>query len=478
LNDFEILCITVTRSGVALHLSIYDIFVFIQRELILFAAIGFLIGGIDELMVDLIWIARHVWRRAVIFTRHKRVTLETLTPAKSPGVIAVFIGAWDESAVIGAMLKYLLVAFYGSRFHVFVGCYPNDPATIGIVKALDPHLISLVINTRDGPTTKADNLNHLWRAMVSYEQCTGVKFKAITLHDAEDVVHPAEPAIYDRMIEQFDFVQLPVHPLPDPKSRWISGHYCDEFAEAHAKAIVVREAIGAAVPAAGVGCAFSRDIIEQIAQSRSGAPFDADTLTEDYELGLRIRALGGRGALIRIRETARGPYVAVRAHFPATISTAVRQKTRWIIGIALAGWDRLGWSSGWFENWMRLRDRQAPLAAIVVLSGYIAFAMYLLLDAWAAATGKVQPPFGEAIGWLLTLNGILLMWRMAIRATFVTREYCWREGVRSIPRVIVGNVIAIMAARRAVVHYWRIKSSTDLTWDKTDHHFPDVAVPQ
>src|SRR3546814_11273742 len=72
------------------------------------------------------------------------------------------------------------------------------------------------------------------------------------------------------------------------QSRWISGHYCDEFAEAHGKYLVVREAIGAAVPSAGVGCAFARAALEQVAQDQGGLPFDPGCLTEDYELGLRI----------------------------------------------------------------------------------------------------------------------------------------------------------------------------------------------
>lgn len=34
--------------------------------------------------------------------------------------------------------------------------------------------------------------------------------------------------------------------------------------------------------------------------------------------------------------------VSSRGHFPSTLDAAVRQKVRWIGGIALAGWERLG----------------------------------------------------------------------------------------------------------------------------------------
>ena len=48
-------------------------------------------------------------------------------------------------------------------------------------------------------------------------------------------------------------------------------------------------------------------------------------------------------------------------------------------GIALAGWDRLGWSGGLAERWMRLRDRQSLLAAILLCAGYLALLLWLVL---------------------------------------------------------------------------------------------------
>ncbi|MFX8637222.1 glycosyltransferase family 2 protein, partial [Acinetobacter baumannii] len=81
----------------------------------------------------------------------------------------------------------------------------------------------------------------------------------------------------------------PVRPEPQAASRWVGGHYCDEFAESHAKAMVVRDWLGVSLPAAGVGCAFSRAAIEAIAARRGCAqPFAAECLTEDYEFGLLV----------------------------------------------------------------------------------------------------------------------------------------------------------------------------------------------
>ena len=52
--------------------------------------------------------------------------------------------------------------------------------------------IRLVVGPRAGPTTKADCLNTLWRALIAEEQAQGWRAKAIVLHDAEDVIHSGE----------------------------------------------------------------------------------------------------------------------------------------------------------------------------------------------------------------------------------------------------------------------------------------------
>src|SRR3712207_9050185 len=94
------------------------------------------------------------------------------------------------------------------------------------------------------------------------------------------------------MVERHDLVQLPVLPLIDRHSRWIGGHYADEFAEAHGKGLVVRQALGAALPSAGVACAISRETLGRLAAAR-GAPVGADSLTEDRKSGVE----GKRGDL-------------------------------------------------------------------------------------------------------------------------------------------------------------------------------------
>jgi adsorption protein B len=450
----------------------------IGQELGLFAATIILVGGVSDIAIDLIWGLRALWRRITIYSVHPRADAATLASPEAPGRLAIFVPAWREANVIGPMLHHALAAIGDRDCRIYVGTYPNDPATGDAVRALGSPKVRLVIGPRDGPTTKADNLNVMWRALCVDENQDSVRFKAIVLHDAEDMVHPNECALFDSLIERFALVQIPVVPLPHPKSRWVGGHYLDEFADHHLKTIVAREAIGAGLPSAGVGCAFARDMLDRVAEIRGGAPFDADSLTEDYELGLRIGQLGGRAAFVRLPERPDGPAIAVHAHFPGTIEAAVRQKSRWIAGIALAGWDRLGWHGGLAERWMRLDDRRSVLAALVLLAAYVAFFLLLVTSmlGWATQT-EVSPPSRLLLMMMSVCSGILI-WRLLLRAVLVTHLYGWREGCRSIPRIIVANFIAILAAWRAVGLYIRLRRDGVVRWDKTSHIFPAVDAPR
>ena len=445
------------------------------RELLTLAALGIAVSSLDDIAVDLIYFARNAWRHGIVYRRHARVCAEDLI-GSDPGWMAIIVPAWDESAVIGAMLRDATRRLDYPRYRIFVGSYPNDPETRAAVAAVGDARIQQIVCTKPGPTTKADCLNHLWRAVVAYEALMGWRFKAVVLHDAEDVVHARELDIYDHLIPRLAMVQLPVAPLVDRGSRWISGHYLDEFAEAHAKDIVVREALGAAVPSAGVACAIERGMLERLACG-IGQPFDPACMTEDYELGIRIKALGGRGALVRIRSGDTGT-VATREHFPATLDAALRQKTRWLLGISLSGWDRVGWPGGWADRYMLLRDRKAIGTALLTVAGYAA-SVLVLLDLALAHTFPLLQAFGPLVAKgsklaaLLWFNAAVLGWRLGLRAGFTAAAHGWREGIRAVPRVVIGNLINAAAAWRALRRYYAIlRGREQPVWDKTAHRFP------
>jgi adsorption protein B len=171
------------------------------REATLFAACGFLLLGLSDLAVDGVWIVRTLWRRVTVYRRFARAQADTLGELEAPGALAVFVPAWEEAAVIGEMLRHALETFDHPDYRIFVGCYPNDPEGIAAVQSLRDPRILLAIGAAPGPTTKADCLNSLWRRMLAEEGTLGRRFKAVVLHDAEDVVHSAELRIFDLLIE-------------------------------------------------------------------------------------------------------------------------------------------------------------------------------------------------------------------------------------------------------------------------------------
>lgn len=447
--------------------TVWEWLVLAEHEMLLFAAAFFLIGAIDEFAVDLIWL----WGRLTGKLRTPHLFDEALTRAPLAGRAAVFIPAWREEAVIGATIRHALEAWPQAGMRLYIGCYRNDPLTVEAAIAAaqgDPRL-RIVIHDRDGPSTKADCLNRLHRALEEDEQRSGCAARMVVLHDAEDMVDPAALGLMDRTLDEADFVQIPVRPEPQRRSRWVAGHYADEFAEAHGKAMVVRDHLGVGLPSAGVGCAVARPILARMAaQHGDGLPFAQDSLTEDYELGLGVSEMGGRARFLRVRG-ADGRLVATRACFPARLDLAVRQKTRWVHGIALQGWDRMGWGQNPAEIWMRLRDRRGPLTALVLAVAY-GLLVLVLLSAIARSFG-VSPAYqlDPGIKLILAANFASFLWRGAWRFAFTAREYGMVEGAMAVLRIPVSNIIAIMAGRRALVAYAGTLAGQLPRWDKTDH---------
>lgn len=438
----------------------------VARELALFAGVGLLIGGLDDLLVDGCYIVLRLFRP------RRRLSVATLPPAP-PRRFALLVPVWDEADVIGPMLAAVLARLHGPDYRVFVGCYPNDHATIAAVRAIGDARVLLVIGDRPGPTTKACNLNSLWSGLAA----SGWAADVVVLHDAEDVVHGDELAVFGALLAEQDVVQLPVLPIAARGSPLLSGHYQDEFAESHGKAMVVRSALGAALPLAGTGFAVRTALLEQVAARRGGEPFDAHSLTEDYELGLGLAALGARGCFARVRDDG-GELVAVRAIFPDRLGAAVRQKARWMTGIALAGWDRTGWARplALGDHWMRLRDRRAPLAMLVLAAAYVAALAWAIAGLGHWLDGTSAQPIAPAISTLLAVNTTLLFWRLLMRATFTGRAYGGREALVSPLRFVVGIAVDLMAAPRALLTYIRLLRGGAPVWDKTAHQFPELEL--
>ena len=247
--------------------NVIDWLLLVERELLAFAAFWFCVGLLDEFAIDLTWLGLKLRGKARTGRLPVGYGAEPLS-----GASAVLIPTYGESAVIGATISHMLASWPQRDLTIYVGCYRNDSATLAaaIAGIGGDQRVRLVLLGNAGPTTKADCLNRLYRALCCDEARRARNYASVLLHDAEDMVHPCALQAIDAALVMRDFVQLPVRPEPQSDSRWIAGHYADEFAENHGKGMVVRSALGAALPAAGVGCGFSRAALGMLAERRIG----------------------------------------------------------------------------------------------------------------------------------------------------------------------------------------------------------------
>jgi adsorption protein B len=392
------------------------------------------------------------------------------------------IPAWDESAVITRMLVNTVGTINYRNYHVFVGCYPNDPSTREAVdKAAEVYPnIHTVSTSHDGPTNKADCLNSVFDAIMKFEQENRIRFEIFVLHDAEDVVHPESLKFYNYLIPRFDFIQVPVFALPTPWYSLVAGVYMDEFAENHTKELRVRELVTGGVPSAGVGTAISRKAIDFLAEKHSGEIFDRESVTEDYLLGLELMELSGKKIFLQQALPAADGRstepVATREYFPSSFGRSVRQKARWVLGISLHGWSA-GWGKTLGQNYWLWRDRKAFVLNILVVAGYVLVVFWLGAEIFNhySNTTRIPPlieahePYARFI-WIVL---VILGWRVLNRVVSTARLYGPVHGMMAIPRLVVGNFINFCASIVAIGRFTRAKFfGTTPKWEKTAHVFP------
>lgn len=116
-----------------------------------------------------------------------------------------------------------------------------------------------------------------------------------------------------------------------------------------------------------------------------------------------------------------------------------------------------------------MRDRRGPLAALLLVAGYAAILLWLQLWVAAKLGAPVTLAVPPALAFLLKCNAVLLAWRVVVRAGFVTATYGIGQGILSIPRLAVGNFIAILAVKRAILFH---SAGAPRRWEKTHHIFP------
>ena len=466
------------------------------RVLFIVLVIVYVISGLDDLLVDLVYYTKQLHRFFFLRHRVKPLTREQLD-AVPEKLMVIIVPAWDESNVIGRMLLNTINTVLYKNFMVFVGTYPNDEATkfeIEKIREIHPN-VEVVVTPANGPTNKADCLNWVYQGIKVYEIDHNVRFEVFLFHDAEDIIHPLSLKYVNFLTPRIPFVQLPVYPLEQQWWNFTVGIYMDEFAENHTKDLRAREILAETIPSAGVGTALSREAMDYLAQQHKNQLFDIKSLTEDYMMGMALRGMKGRKILLQqsiLRHEKRrswlsGKYydarideqVATREFFPNNFWASVHQKSRWILGISLQGWS-FGWADTVGLNYFLYRDRKAILANLLTVVGYVVAAYWL--TSWALGVWfpeKALPPLvesGEIWYGLTMLVVALLFWRLVNRMFAVWRIYGPLHAVLSVPRLFYGNLLNFCATVKAIRRYTNSRSSgTVPAWGKTSHAYPTEA---
>jgi adsorption protein B len=73
---------------------------------------------------------------------------------------------------------------------------------------------------------------------------------------------------------------------------------------------------------------------------------------------------------------------------------------------------------------------------------------------------------------LVIANLALLGWRVAMRAAITGRSHGWTMAAMAPLHMLIGNIVAMLAAWRALGLYAGLVRHGRLRWDKTAHVFP------
>ena len=457
--------------------------------------IVYLISGLDDLFVDLLFFVMKAVAWLGSNPRRHHPSLEEMAE-KPEQPFALMFPAWQEADVIRRALLNTIGNIDYRNFHVFVGTYVNDLETQREVAEVMRHHanVTQLIVPHPGPTCKADCLNWIVRGIHEYQKQHGIQFAGVILHDAEDVVDTLSLKLFNCLMPEWDLVQIPIISLKRPWWDLIGGHYMDEFAEAHCKEIHVREWFAGVVPGAGVGTGYSMRALDVAAAGADDDCFATDSLTEDYEFSFRVRERGLKQAFVRLPVVRRVPrrsllhrkpglvvqrdFITTREFFPDSFWASVRQKTRWVIGIALQGWKKFGWKGDWRVCYLWFRDRKALFTQQFMALGYIVALGLITLQVSSALFPDryiFAPPFEDnsPLWDLFYVNVGLFVNRLVHRHVWTCRIYGWSQLPLIIPRYLVANVVNYFAVTRATSSYFKhLRTGERIGWDKTAHSFP------
>ena len=384
----------------------------------------------------------------------------------------VFIANWHEEDVLGRMVEGNLARIPIPQVKLYLGVYPNDTGTRDVALALAdkyPERVHVVVNTLPGPTSKGQMLNEMFRHVFSAPDAPDL----VVLHDSEDVIDPRTFYAYAAYAGSYDFIQVPVFSLNAANRSKVAATYMDEFAERHTREMIVRNAVGAMIPSAGVGTCMTKRLIEHFVRTR-GHVLMTGCVTEDYILGVEAKRAGFRSAFAAISADAKKglDFVATREFFPKSLAASIKQKTRWVYGINFEAMHKLGWRGDPWDRYFFVRDRKGMLTNFLPPLS-LAFLILIITEAIdpAALPTDLQSLFAASI----SLNLLSLILRYLVRVAACRQVYGTYDPVGVATRWPVSLYINMVAVWRAWKTYLgeSAYATKPIVWSKTTHELPE-----
>jgi adsorption protein B len=419
------------------------------------------VSSLDDAFIDLLALA------IVRTTAPRKIADASAIPCT-----AVFVANWHEENVLTQMVEGNLSRIPYQQVKFYLGVYPNDTGTREVALALaerHPERVRVVINTLPGPTSKGQMLNEMFRQVFTSADAPDL----VVLHDSEDVIDPRTFGVYAAYAADHDFIQVPVFSLNSVHRSQVAATYMDEFAERHTREMIVRDAVGAMIPSAGVGTCMTRRLIEHFVRQR-GMVLLTGCVTEDYILGVEVKRAGFRSAFAAISADERKgfDFVATREFFPKLMAASIKQKTRWVFGINFEAMHKLGWNGDLWDKYFFMRDRKGMITNFLPPFSLL----LLLLVATGAIDSAALPPDLEPLFRIsLILNFAALVIRYLVRVGACRQVYGAYDLIGVAFRWPVALYVNMVAVWRAWKTYFGESAfaTKPIVWSKTTHELPE-----
>ena len=145
------------------------------------------------------------------------------------------------------------------------------------------------------------------------------------------------------------------------KGAHVASTYMDEFAERHTREMIVRDALGAMIPSAGVGTCLEQKAGQALPEGARASP-DVGTVTEDYILGVEAKRAASTAPSPRCPPTP----TKASTTWPRASSSRRRlpprsNEGRWVYGINFEAMYKLGREGDLWNFYFFMRDRKGMI---------------------------------------------------------------------------------------------------------------------